>query len=512
MDTELHDSYAREVENLKEEVKVELIAGVKASQKMILINTLERLGVDYLFKKEIEDQLEKIYAVYEETNIDYDLCTTALHFRILRQHGYNVSSDAFNKFKDNSGSFKAKLMNDLDGILSLYEASYMMLNGEETLEHALSFTKAHLESIAPTLSPFMATQVNHALEQPLHRSVPRIEARKYISVYEMDSLRDEKILRLAKVDFNRVQLFHKRELLLLSRWWKNLKLNFTYARDRLVESFLWAAFVHFEPEYSWMRIIFTKAITWLALADDSYDAYGTLDELSTFTQAIERWDWVAVDQLPDYLKPLHTEIFSYHDELEKTLEKKGTSYALHYSKEAFKVHIGSYGEESEWLKKGYVPSFDEYISCRSKSSSNTLVAIAFVGLGELVTPQAFEWMSNENEMIRASAIIGRITNDIAGYKVEQQRDHVPSAIECYMKQYNVTEQGALDELHNMVEKEWSKINNEMLQTPAVFKPFLATIVNTTRVYTEFYKTYDGFTEPEALRDHVIALFINPIPL
>lgn len=63
-----------------------------------------------------------------------------------------------------------------------------------------------------------------------------------------------------------------------------------HARDRMVEFFLWSTSVHFEPEYSSVRILLAKIIACLTLVDDSYDAYGTHDELRTFTEAIQRFD------------------------------------------------------------------------------------------------------------------------------------------------------------------------------------------------------------------------------
>ena len=74
------------------------------------------------------------------------------------------------------------------------------------------------------------------------------------------------------------------------RWWKELDVptNLPFARDRIVECYYWSVGVHFEPQYSQARKIMTKVLAMLSIIDDTYDAYGTIDELELFTKAIER--------------------------------------------------------------------------------------------------------------------------------------------------------------------------------------------------------------------------------
>jgi (-)-germacrene D synthase len=75
------------------------------------------------------------------------------------------------------------------------------------------------------------------------------------------------------------------------RWWKelNLKENFGYSRDRIVESFFWMTGIYFEPQFSRARIIATEAFNLITLLDDTYDIYGTLEELHLLTDAIQRF-------------------------------------------------------------------------------------------------------------------------------------------------------------------------------------------------------------------------------
>jgi hypothetical protein len=53
----------------------------------------------------------------------------------------------------------------------------------------------------------------------------------------------------------------------------------------MVESCFWALAVYFD---STIRKIMMKIIITMTVVDDTYDAYGTIDELELFTKAIER--------------------------------------------------------------------------------------------------------------------------------------------------------------------------------------------------------------------------------
>ena len=62
-------------------------------EKLKLIDTVERLGISYHFKEEIEEQLEQIFNLNANSKNypPYDLTTAALQFRLLRQHGFGIS-------------------------------------------------------------------------------------------------------------------------------------------------------------------------------------------------------------------------------------------------------------------------------------------------------------------------------------------------------------------------------------------------------------------------------------
>ena len=74
------------------------------------------------------------------------------------------------------------------------------------------------------------------------------------------------------------------------RWWRNLGLSkyLSFARDRLAESFMCSVGFASELKYTYLRKSLTKVTNLIAIIDDVYDIYGTLEELKLFTNAVNR--------------------------------------------------------------------------------------------------------------------------------------------------------------------------------------------------------------------------------
>ncbi|KAK8368933.1 hypothetical protein V6Z12_A01G076900 [Gossypium hirsutum] len=142
-----------------------------STQKLPLIDAVQRLGVNYHSEKEIEDALEAIY--HDNNEADNDLRTTSLRFRLHKEHGFDVPCEVFYKFKDEERNFKSSLTNDVQGLLELYEASCMRVHGEDILDEAISFITTHLTVAAATLDYPLSEQVTHALKQSIRRGLPR---------------------------------------------------------------------------------------------------------------------------------------------------------------------------------------------------------------------------------------------------------------------------------------------------------------------------------------------------
>lgn len=76
------------------------------------------------------------------------------------------------------------------------------------------------------------------------------------------------------------------------RWWKNIGLaaKYPFARDRLVEGYLWILGVYFEPQYARGRNMTVKMFKLISIVDDIFDVDGRFEDLKVFTDAIQRFD------------------------------------------------------------------------------------------------------------------------------------------------------------------------------------------------------------------------------
>ncbi|XP_031389340.1 (-)-germacrene D synthase-like [Punica granatum] len=510
------DKAVEQIQELKSEVKRMLVSEdySRPAEKLNLINQIQRLGIAYHFDREIKDFLEDIYASIRRngsTEDEDDLHTTALQFRLLRQHGIWISSSVFDKFKGREGNFDASLVNDVRGLLSLYEASHCSKQGEETLDEALSFCFTHLKSMEE--KPLIVT---HALKQCIHREMPRLEARQYIETYQSIDSHNEVLLSLAKLDFNLTQKLHQREVAEIARWWKDLdfKRELPFVRDRIAECYLWNLGVYFEPEYSLARKFVTKAMAMITAVDDIYDSYGTIEELELFTRAVERWDINAADELPGYMQVCYTALLDVYSGLGDTLAEEGRSYYLYYMKEAVKIMVRMYFQEAKWFNKQYIPTVEEYMEVAVVTLGYQMLIVAsLLGMPEITTEDTFQWLLSNPNIVRASAAICRLMDDIASHKFEQERGHVASAVECCMKQYGVTEQEAENELKKQVEDAWKDINEGWLHLTEVPPHVLMRIVNYARAVDVMYKDGDCFTNSQTkLKDIIASLLVDPVPV
>ncbi|XWS20737.1 hypothetical protein CRYUN_Cryun31cG0128200 [Craigia yunnanensis] len=465
------ESCSRQVEVLKEMVKDMLVASTDDPiENMFLINFLCRLGVSCHFESEIEKQLSHLFITLGEVidnNKDYDLHTIAIIFQVFRSH------DVFNKFK----------------------------NGDD---EALAFTTLHLESsLANQSSPHQAEYIVNALCRPYHKGVPRLEARQYISFYERDESRNDVLLEFAKCDFNWIQMLLQQELSHLCGWWKesDIESRFPYARHRNVEAFFLAVGFYFEPCYARARNIYAKLTIIIGLLDDTYDAYGTYEELQYFTDAMQRLLDTSLETILDV-----------HNEAQQKVSEEGRSYSVSYTKNELKKLVVAYLAQARWVHEGYLPTFDEYLEIALKSSAAIVsVSQGLIGIEE-ADENAYQWLINsDNKIHKALNIHARLYDDIMTNEDEEKRGLV-CGTNSYMKHYGVTRKEAIEAYQERIEDAWKELNEGYLRPTPVPIQIPMRAVNFAHLMDVAFKHDDGFGKPEiSLQDYIAKLLIHPLP-
>ncbi|XP_052178427.1 (-)-germacrene D synthase-like isoform X3 [Diospyros lotus] len=361
----------RQHEQLKDRIRTTLVTAASAD----FIDAIQRLGVAYHFESEIEAELQRMNRTWHRRRLDDagdGVYGTALTFRLLRQQGFPVSSDMFKELKGRDGQFKECLTRDVEALLSLYEAAHLRVQGEDVLDELVAFTTAQLESSLPDLGDALAGKVIHALNQPIRTGLTRVEARSYISLFEPKGHDDALLLDFAKLDFNLLQKLHQRELSEITRWSKDLDVakKLSFARDRVVECYFWIMEVYFEPQYELSRRILTKVIAMTSIIDDTYDAYGTFEELALFTDAVEKWHVDATGPLPEYMRLCYEALLDVYNMIEEEMAKQGRSYAVDYAKLAFEQEKGHVASAMECYMEQYKASEEKAVVELEKQVGN----------------------------------------------------------------------------------------------------------------------------------------------
>ncbi|KAJ7964209.1 Beta-ocimene synthase [Quillaja saponaria] len=489
--------------------------------KLELIDDIQRLGLAYLFEEEITEALDRF--VSQETSngtTEKSLHATALRFRLLREHGYDVcDTDMFNSFKDQNGEFKDCIRKDVKGMLSLYEASFLGFQGEDILDEAMAFTTMHLKTIkGDEIRKGLLDQVSHSLELPLHHRIERLEARWYIEAYAKKPDANHFLLELAKLDFNMVQSTLKRDLKDISLWWKDMGLAYklSFSRDRLMECFFWTVGMVYQPQFSNVRKGLTKVTSLITTIDDVYDVYGTLDELELFTTAVERWDINAVEDLPEYMKICFLALYNTVNEMVyDTLKVQGVN-VLPYLKKAWSDMLKAFLQEARWSNRKDMPAFKDYFENAVISVSGIVILVhAYFLLEQNITKQALDCLEKENyhDLLRMPSVIFRLCNDLGTSKAELERGETASSILCYMNESNMSEESASRHIKGLIGETWKKMNRDGVSESPFTKTFIETTANLARISHCTYQYGDGHGAPDSVsKDRVQSVIIEPITL
>ncbi|WOG94620.1 hypothetical protein DCAR_0313916 [Daucus carota subsp. sativus] len=485
--------------------------------RLELIDYLQRLGLGYHFEQEIKSALTKMYEDPSyETLERNDLHGAALRFRLLRQHGFNISQNVFEYFMEN-GSFKGCLCEDAKGVLSLYEAYYFSSEGESIMEDAWSFTSKILsENSGNIIDPILDMKVKHALELPLNWRMPRLEARWYIDLYARSNNMIPAVLELAKLDYNIVQGLYQEELKIASKWWKKLRLStkLGFARDRLVESYIWMVGIAPEPQFGYCRLEAAKAIQIISVIDDIYDIYGTVNELELFTDAIERWDINSLQPLPDYMRTCFLALYNFVNEIVYHIFREQNVDVLPNLKKGLIELMKCYLVEARWYHAGYKPTLEEYLENGKVSIAMPIVMIlSYICSANPIKKEELEFLEDMPDMLNLSGKLCRIIDDYGTSSDEIARGDVPKSIQCHMFHNGTSEEVARAEMRDLMRKKWREINACRARDMPVSCPCTEFMLNCARSSHYIYYTSDGFAvHDDRSKNTLFSLIVQPVLL
>ncbi|KAL8499820.1 hypothetical protein ACS0TY_019707 [Phlomoides rotata] len=421
---------------------------------------------------------------------------------------------------EESGNFKASLGDDVKGLLSLYEAYYLSMENEPTLESAKDFTKRHLAEklVQFTTDSSLGKQIRHALEIPLHWRVPKLQAKWYISVYESRPDANQTLLEFAKLYYNISQANYQEDMkrILWEHTRSGLGEKLPFARDRLAESFLWALGFTPEPKYGYARKIMTKVAGMVLVIDDIYDVYGTLEEIELFTKVIERWNINELDSLPLYMQICFLDLNNFVNELAYHVLKEQNFNCIANLRRLWIELCQTYITKARWYHSGYYPKTKEYLNNGWISISGPIVLMyGFFCLTNNINKEDVETLEQYPGIVRWPSMVFRLADDFGTSSEEGKKGDVPKSVQCYMHETGCSEEEARAYIKNMIYEFGKKTNKETLMAEKPFKSFGVTALNLVRMSLCFYLNYeDGFgVNPNSeTNKNLVSVIADPIPM
>nr|AOG18229.1 copalyl pyrophosphate synthase-like protein [Taiwania cryptomerioides] len=512
-------------------------------QRIWAVDTVERLGIDRHFKKEIKETLDYVYMYWDERGIGWardnaigDIDDTAMGLRILRLHGYNVSSEALKTFRDANGEFfcfMGETQRGVTDMLNVHRCSQVAFPGEKIMEEAKLCTQRYLTNALESVGTFdkwalkkdLRGEVEYVLKYPWHRSLPRVEARSYIeqygandvwlgkSMYLLPCVSNPKYLELAKLDFNSVQCIQRKEIQELQRWWKASGLaKLDFYPHRLVEIYFAVAASMFEPEFALCRAVYTKVSIFVVILKYFLEAYATSgQDVTLFSEAVTRWDLSLVDVMPQEMKTCFLSLYKTINEIALQGSKRQGHDVLPYIRNLMEIQVASHIREAKWVQDKYVPSLNEYMeNAKISMGLGTIVMASMIFTEDFLSSNALSKIGHGSKFIHLISLTGCLIYDSKTYEENKIRGK-PCAIQCCLKDYpRISIEEALNHIYALMQNALLELNWDFTNSDMP-KSYRKLFFNTARAMQFFFMEKDGFTLSHLeMQKHVKKCVFEPI--
>ncbi|OEL28312.1 Stemod-13(17)-ene synthase, partial [Dichanthelium oligosanthes] len=383
-----------------------------------------------------------------EEEIIMDMETCAIAFRILRMHGYDITSDVFSQFSEESrfqDSVQGQL-NDTKTLLELYKASQIRISEDEwNLENVSSWTGELLKQQLSTKrvsTPIIPQEVEYALQFPFysanveplehkmnieHFDIKRIQMRKsaYLACHATDD-----ILALATEEFHSSQSLYQQEVKCIESWVKEVGLDqLKFARTMPMEIMIFMASTVFPSESSDARIASIKNTLLTIVVDDFFDGGGSTEELKNLLELIEKWDAHAgIGFCSKHVEILFYAVYNTSNQIGAKAEEVQNRSVISHITEVWVNVVRAFMAEAEWTRKRYVPTMEEYMPVGEVSFAlGPILPITLY----LVGPELSEDIVRGPEyrdLLRHTSICARLLNDLQTYEKERNQGYVNSVL------------------------------------------------------------------------------------
>ncbi|KAI9076743.1 hypothetical protein K1719_041286 [Acacia pycnantha] len=490
-DVDIHTRHAKELKNVKK------ILFVKARENSVddlyMIDMIQRLGIEHHFEEEIQEAVQKhhlklgTHSYDSSDHNDHKLSEVAFQFRLLRQQCCPIDTGVFKNFMDKKGRLKKKFWGNTEGLIELFEASQLSMDGEGDLDEIRNFTRHLLHTrMLRTNDPHEANVISDTLKYPNHKSLLKFTPRSILfPSSQIGKAWLSPLQKFSKIDTQIANSINLKEIYAVSKWWQDL-----------------------DPCFSEERIEITKPVSLLYIIDDIFDIYGSMVELTLFVDAVNRWDLGAIEQLPDCMKASFNALYDITSEFAIKVQNKHGWNPINTLIKSWVRLCNSFLEEAKWFNSGKLPNAEEYLKNGIVSAGvHMCLAHTFFILGQGITNETVALMDDIPELISSTSTIVRLCNDLEGAKDGKQADNDGSYLNCYLKDHpGVSVDQAKENIKHKISNAWKCLNKECFTPTNPFPSSFSKIcLNAVRmipiVYNEKYS-------PSRLEEHVKSLLYS----
>nr|QWV53995.1 kaurene synthase-like 4 [Chamaecyparis formosensis] len=509
---------------------------VDICERLRAVDNVERLGIDRYFQMEIKQTLDYVFRHWDKRGVGFgresvvpDIDCTATGLRLLRLHGYNVSSEVLENIK----------ADELYGggpsdMLSLYKCSQINFPKERLMREASAMAQAYLSQWIQSNSfsrdlavrKDLRGEIEYALDCPWHTNFPRLMVRYHIehfscnqlwmekTLYQMPNFSDERYLELAKLDFNKAQALHQMEIQEITGWYRDCGFSeLTFTRHRQVEIHFSAAVVMFEPEFSACRIAYTKAASLLIILDDLFDAHASFDQVKLFTEAVKRWDLSLLEYFTTDMKICYLGLYNTVNQLGQQALKAQGRDVLPYLRSVWEDLLSSTSKEAEWAHAKCVPPVKEYVKNAKVSIGLAAIILNSIFLtGEPLPDELLCQLDFRAPFLHLVCLTARLMNDARTFTLERDRGEVVSFIECYKQEHpELTDEEILSRLFDFNQESLIELTYEFLKLGKIPKCFRKLLFDTARVSQFVFKSNDGFgVSVHEMQEQINKFLVEPV--
>ncbi|XP_057538367.1 (3S,6E)-nerolidol synthase 1-like isoform X2 [Amaranthus tricolor] len=480
-------------------------------EELVMIDAVQRLGLEDYFEEEIIFVLERLYAkFYSLQDVDHGLNyhELALSFRLLRHQGYYLTADIFEKLKDKDGKLKEEVGKDLKSLLSIFECCQLETveeDEEEICGEVKDIIGQLLETSMNTIEEEQkARLIDNTLRNPCHKNVARLSASPFLQdfsfslefLHDFSNLKDPwiyEVQELARIDFDIARMNYRTELHQISKWGKELNLeDMNFARIEPLKWCMWSLGVFPGPNMSQHRLELAKAVSFIYIIDDIFDSHDSYHQLHQFTQAIHRWEYGDVEQLPKSMKVCFKALQDTTHDFSSKIKRKFGWDPQPYLQKLWAEQLRCYLVEAKWRFTKYSPSPEEYLNnAIITSGTHVVLAHAFFLLGHGINNNSLHDFINLPSIVSSTATILRLWNDTGIHtdKTPDGSDH--SYIDYYMKEEKTrSSKSARHHINGVISEAWNCLNREYMSSDCVFsRDFKLACLNLARMVPIMYNNH-----------------------